>query len=106
MTHSASLLQDLRYAARTLARSPRFAAAAISILALGIGIQTAAFSLLDAVVLRSLPAVARPEELVDLRAGGLSYPTFADVRRETGGVLSGLASSGNRSFAMQILRSE
>ena len=101
MTGRGTLLQDLRYTARTLGRSPGFAASAFLILALGIGIQTAAFSLLDAIVLRSLPAVDRPEELVDLRAGGLSYPTFSDLRRETAGVFDGLAAWGNRSFDLQ-----
>ena len=46
---------DLRYAARTLARSPGFAAAAIGTIALCIGVNTAIFSLLNGVALRSLP---------------------------------------------------
>jgi len=55
--------RDVRYAFRGLVASPGFAAVAILTLALGIGANTAIFSLLDAVMLRSLP-VQRPPELV------------------------------------------
>lgn len=58
-----SLLADVRYALRSLRASPGFAAVAILSLGLAIGANTAIFSLIDAVMLRSLP-VSRPEELV------------------------------------------
>ena len=56
------VFQDLRYALRTLSKSPTFAAVAILSLALGIGANTAIFSLIDALILQSLP-VPHPEEL-------------------------------------------
>jgi len=57
--------QDVRYAARTLRRSPGFTVVAVLSLALGIGANTAIFSLIDTLMLRSLP-VSHPEQLVEV----------------------------------------
>jgi len=65
-------MRDLKYAARTLWRSPAFTAVAVISLALGIGANTAIFQLLDAVRLRTLP-VKSPEQLVELQIGDMTH---------------------------------
>jgi predicted permease len=66
------LIQDARYGARLLARSPGFALTCVLTLALGVGATTAIFSILDPLLLRKLP-VDHPEELVALGTSGTLY---------------------------------
>ena len=69
------LARDLRYGLRALRRNPMFASVAVLTLALGIGANSAIFSLADAVLLRTLP-VSNPRELVVLRQRGPAGDIF------------------------------
>src|SRR5258707_15420878 len=100
-----TLLKDLRYSARVLWHSPGFSSVAIAALALGIGANTAIFSVVNAVLLRPLP-VSRPEQIVavhdqftalGLPLIGVSAPDYADIARRTD-IFSNTAVCSSMSF--------
>lgn len=74
-----SVIQDLRYAGRTLSKSPGFTLVAIFSLALGIGLNTAIFSLVNIILIRPVPVIREQGRLVWLRAP-ISYPDYDDYR--------------------------
>jgi putative ABC transport system permease protein len=98
-------LQDLRYAARALRKSPGFTAIAALTLALGVGATTAIFSVVNAVMLRPLP-FTEPDRLVRIWENNLergwptfavSHPNFLDWRSQSRGFES-LAATNNAGF--------
>lgn len=81
--------QDIRFAIRILLKNPGFALIAALSLALGIGANSAIFSLADALLLRPLPILA-PSDVVNISTqtpdnpfGGLSYPNYRDIQGKT-----------------------
>ncbi len=100
-----SLGQDAAYSIRALRRNPSFALITILTLALGIGANTALFSIVNGVLLNPLP-YPRPGELVAVHAskanfdqGSISYPNFRDWQRENK-TLAALAISHKRRFTL------
>src|SRR3954470_4832760 len=82
------MIQDFRFAFRQLRKSPGFTAAAVTVLALGIGVNTAIFTLVNAMLFQP-PAYERPSEVVQVFSQdkkdpksfrAFSYPTYTDIR--------------------------
>ena len=98
-----TLIQDVRYGLRVLAKRPGFTIAAVLTLALGIGLNTAIFSLYNSVLLRPLPA-RDPERLVSLYStvrdepgtGIFSYPAYTFYRDQNASFSSIAAYAGGR----------
>src|SRR5438270_3095452 len=84
------MLRDLKFAFRQLFKAPAFTIAATTVLALGIGVNTAVFSLVNTIIFAP-PAYDKPHEMVQLfsqdkkdpkKFRGLSYPTYRDIREQ------------------------
>jgi predicted permease len=103
------LMQDLRYAARAMQRTPGFSIVAILCLAIGISVNTAAFSFLNAVAFRDYPGVVRQDRIVTIRMGQVEdgyrssgeHASFVDMNALRTGVsaFSGLAAVNNSQFS-------
>ena len=84
------MMRDLKFAFRQLLKAPAFTIAAVTVLALGIGVNTAVFSLVNTLFFAP-PAYAKPHEMVQLfsqdkkdpkKFRGFSYPTYLDIREQ------------------------
>ncbi|MDQ6888584.1 MAG: ABC transporter permease [Gemmatimonadota bacterium] len=100
-----TFLQDVRYALRTLARSPGFTLAAVACLAVGIGVNTTIFSIVDTIFVKALP-FAQADRLVDIHeqrsaneGSDPSYRNFLDWREQSRS-LSELAAYDERSLTL------
>src|SRR5437588_4039266 len=98
-----SLLNDLRFGARVLRKTPAFTFVAVLTLALGIGANTAIFSIVDAVLFRPL-AMVRPERVMLLQeewqgrgSGGVSAGNFGDIRQQNS-AFSSISSSAPSAY--------
>jgi predicted permease len=103
-----TLLKDVRFGVRSLVKRPGFALVAVVTLALGIGANTAIFSVIDAALLRSLP-YSEPARLVhlwetkrsrDFEQREASYPDFQDWRAQSAGVFDSMAGYARRQFTL------
>src|ERR1700720_2577298 len=101
----ASLWQDIRYGLRMLAKNPGFTIIAVVTLALGIGANTAIYSVVNGVLLRPLPypqpneLVALSEKSMNFESSSISYPNFLDWRRSNS-TFASIAAYRNDDFSI------
>ena len=102
-----ALLQDLRYGLRMLFKTPGFTVVAVVSLALGIGLNTAIFSIVNVILIRSVPMVKEQNRVVWLRAP-ISYPDYVDYREQTQSFAGMAAATGTSEFlcAQSLLRTD
>ena len=102
------MIQDFKYALRSLSRNPIFALGAIATLSLGIGVNSSIFSLANAALFRPMPGIAAPSELVWVsglwrdrgRSTGMSYLEFVDYENQSSEVFSNVLAFGPASFSL------
>ncbi len=94
-----TLLQDLRYGLRMLWKTPGFTLVAVVSLALGIGLNTAIFSIVNVILIRPVPMVKDQSRVVWLRAS-ISYPDYVDYRGQTQSFAGMAAATGTSEFSL------
>src|SRR5689334_16649743 len=94
-----TLFQDVRYGVRMLLKQKGLTSVAVISLALGIGLNTAIFSIVNAVLIRPLPVVKQQSRLVWLRAP-ISYPDYLDYRNQAHGFEGMAAITGTQDFSI------
>ena len=94
-----ALIQDLRYALRMLWKSPGFTLITVISLALGIGLNTSIFSIINVALIRSVPVISEQSRLVWLRAP-ISYPDYIDYRAQTQSFEGMAAITGTSEFSL------
>lgn len=94
-----ALFQDLRYSVRMLWKSPAFTLVAVVSLALGIGLNTAIFSLVNVILIRPVPVVKAQSSLMWLRAP-ISYPDYIDYREQSQSFEGMAAITGTSEFSL------
>ncbi len=94
-----TIWHDIRYGFKMLLKSPAFTLVAVLSIGLGIGINTAIFSVVNAVLLRPLPVISEPDRLVWFRAP-ISYPSYEEYRDQNDVFTGMTASSGKSEFSL------
>src|ERR687892_401698 len=106
-------LQDVRYAWRSLTKTPGFTVIAVACLALGIGINTTIFSVVDGVLMKPYPypeadrivVLHSQNQRIGVNRGGISYANYLDLRDQNT-TLAGLAAFTGRSLTVSDGTSE
>ena len=102
------MLNDFRYAVRSLFRNPLFSIGAVTTLALGIGVNSTIFTLANAALFRPMPGVTAPADLAWVsgvwrerpRPGGMSYLEYLDYQARSRDVFSSLMAFGPAPFSL------
>ena len=94
-----TILQDVRFGLRMLWKTPAFTLVAVVSLALGIGLNTAIFSVVNVLLIRPVPVVKEQARLMWLRAS-ISYPDYVDYAEQTKSFAGMAAATGTSEFSL------